>query len=265
VKFQWKTGQAGAPLLLGLAAVMILSCSGTPRDAVDVVDRMIGAYGGPEKIELMKSYVGKGFFKDQLGQAVARYWPYDHYQRGMNLKTKIALIDNGKAYNIRFATYNGLNYRVATKYGDLLDIPPIDIELLRYRFPLILDWIQQTDSEGKLTDDGDENGLCKIEYTIPKYKIEVGIDRGDWLLRYMRFESMEDSTKIFREAYTDYWKVDGVPFPSRFTGTLQEVRPYYEYYFVKIELGADLPDSTFILSEEELDLIPEKGTGPAER
>ncbi len=263
MKFQSNKGQAGLLLLLGFAAVAIFSCSGTPRDADDVIDRMIDAYGGPEKIELMKSFVGKGFFKDQLGQAVVRYWPYDHFQRGTMLKTKVALIEKGKAYNIRFATYNGLNYRVATKYGDLLDITPIDIDLLPYRFPLILDWVQQTDAEGELIDDGDESGVCKVEYAIPKYKIELGVDRSGWLLKYMRFESQADSIRVFRETYTDYWKVDGVPFPSRFTGTLQETRPYYEYYFVKTELGADLRDSTFILSQEELDLIPEKGTGPA--
>jgi hypothetical protein len=264
VRFQPKTGQAGLLLMLGLVTAVLFSCSGTPGDADDVVDRMIGAYGGPERIELMKNFVGKGFMKDQLGQAVVRNWPYDHFQRDTMLKTKVALIEKGIAYNIRYATYDGFNYRVANKNGDSIDRPPVDISLIKYRFPLIFDWLRNTELEGDITDNGDKSGICKIEYPGPVYSIEIGVSRGDWLLRYVRFENQKDSTRVFSEAYTDYWKVDGVPFPSRFTGKFQDMMPYYEYYFTKIELGADLPDSTFILNEEELALIPEKGTKPAE-
>jgi hypothetical protein len=249
--------------MLGTVTAVLFSCSGTPGDADDVVDRMIGAYGGPEKIELMKSFVGKGFLKDQLGQAVIRYWPYDHFQRDTMLKTKVALIDKGVAYNIRFVAYDGLNYRIVNKNGDLLERPPVEVSLIKYRFPLIFDWLRNAELEGDLKDNGDESGICRIEYPGPVYSIEIGVSRDDWLLQYVRFENLKDSTRVFSETYSDYWEVDGVPFPSRFTGKFQNIMSYYEYYFVKIELGADLPDSTFILSEEELAMIPEKGTGPA--
>ena len=88
------------------------------------------------------------------------------------------------------------------------------------------------------------------------------MSRKDWLLSYVRVEDSSDSTKVFKEAYTDYWKVDGVPFPSRFTGMSGEGGALYEYYFVKVEMGADLPDSIFALSDEELALIPEKNSEP---
>ncbi len=258
-----KTGRAGLLLMLGSIAAIIFSCSGAPGDADDVVDRLIGAYGGPEKIELMKSFIGKGFMKDQLNQSVIRYWPYDHFQRDTMLKTKVALTDKGIAYNIRFATFDGLNYRVAEKNGDM-NYPPV-AELVRIdrRFPLILDWLRNSGLEGRLEDNGDEGGVCRVVYVDTYDLVEVGVDRESWLLRYVRFESRTDSTKIFTETYSDYWEVDGVPFPSRFTGTFTNNRPYYEYYFVKVELGAELPDSTFIISERELALIPKSGTGPA--
>jgi len=249
--------------MLGVIAVIFFSCSDTPGDEDDVVDRMIDAYGGPKKLELLKSFTGSGFIKDQLGQSVIKYWPYDHFQRDTMLKTKVALTDKGVAYNVRYTTFDGLNYRVADKNNDMMYKPPAEIILIKLRFPLIFDWLRNSGFEGKLTDNGDESGICRIEYLDPDKVIEVGVDRDTWLLRYVRFEDRAASMKIYSETYTDYWKVDGVPFPSRFTGKFLDVRPYYEYYFVKIELGVDLPDSTFILSEEELARIPEKGTRPA--
>ena len=261
-----KAGRAGLPLILGvIGAAILFSCSGAPGSADDVVERTVRAYGGPKKIALMRSFVGKGFMKDQLNQSVIRYWPYDHLQRDTMLKTKVALMDKGVAYNIRFTTFDGLNYRVAEKNGDMNY--PLVTELIRIekRFPLILDWLRNSGLEGRLKDDGDESGICRIEYADTYDLVEVGVDRKEWLIRYVRFESRTDSTRTFTEVYSDYWKVDGIPFPSRFTGTYTNNRPYYEYYFVKIELDADLPDSTFVLSEEELALIPKRGTGPAEQ
>lgn len=249
--------------MLGVIAAALFSCSGTPGDVEVVIDRMIDAYGGPEKLELLKSFTGKGFMKDQLGQAVVRYWPYDQSQRDTMLKTKVALMDKGVAYNIRYTTFDGLNLRIAEKNNDMLYKQTIEIERLEYRFPLVFDWLRNSGTDGKLTDNGDESGICRIEYLDSYNVVEVGVDRDNWLLRYVRLEDRTDSMKVYTETYSDYWKVDGVPFPSRFTGTLRGGMPYYEYYFVKIDLGADLPDSTFILSEEELAQIPKKDTRPA--
>ena len=248
--------------MLGLVVAVLFSCSGAPEDPGDVIDRMIAAYGGPEKIDLLESFAGRGFLKDQFSQAVIRYWPYDHFQRDTMIKTKVALIDKGIEYDIRFTLYDGLNYRVVNKNGDLLDRPPMEIFLIEFRFPLVLDWLRETDLEGELIDNGQESGVCRIEYPGPGYAIEIGVNRDDWLLNYVRFENSNDSTRVFMETYTDYLNVDGVPFPSRFTGTMKDVIPYYEYYFVKIELDADLPDSTFVLSRDELDLIPEEDSVP---
>lgn len=266
VRFNKKAGRVVLPLVIGVfGAAVLFSCSGAPGSADDVVERMRGAYGGPEKIELLKSFVGRGFMKDQLNQSVIRYWPYDHFQRDSMVKTKVALMEKGVAYNIRFATFDGLNYRVAEKKGDMNY--PLVAEIIRIekRFPLILDWLRNSGLEGRLKDKGEKSGICRVEYTDTYDLVEIGVDRKEWLLRYVRFESRADSTRIFKEAYSDYWEVDGIPFPSRFTGTFTNNRPYYEYYFVRVDLGADLPDSTFVLSEEELALIPEKGTGPADK
>jgi hypothetical protein len=249
--------------MLGVIAAILFSCSGTPGDADDVVERMINAYGGPEKVELMQSFVGKGFVKDPLGQAVIRYWPYDHFQRDTMLKTKVVLIEKGIPYNIRFVTFDGLNYRVADKNDDMNYNLPIEIVRIKSRFPFIFDWLRNSGLEGSLTDNGNESGICRIEYIGTYDVVEVGVDRKNWLLTYVEFEDRVDSMKVFRETYSDYWKVDGVPFPSRFTGILQGKDLYYEYYFVKIELGADLPDSVFTLTSDELDMIPDKGTKPA--
>jgi len=248
--------------VLGVIAAALFSCSGTPGDAEVVIDRMIDAYGGPEKLEFLKSFTGKGFMKDQLGQSVIRYWPYDQSQRDTMLKTKVALMEKGVAYNIRYSTFDGLNLRIVDKKNDMMYKLPTEIILIKFRFPLIFDWLQNSGLEGTLTDNGDESGICRIEYLEPYNVIEVGVSRDNWLLQYVRFMSVSDSLKIYKETYTDYWEVDGVPFPSRFTGTFQDVVPYYEYYFVKVELGADLPDSTFILSEEELAQIPPRDTKP---
>jgi hypothetical protein len=249
-------------MLCGIAA-LLFSCSGAPGDSDDVIERMIGAYGGQEKIEMLKSFTGNGFMKDQLGQAVIRYWPYDHFQRDTMLKTKVVLMDKGVPYNLRYSTFDGLNHRVADKNNNMLYKLPVEIMMLEYRFPLVFDWMRNSGLDGRLKDNGDESGICRIEYVDKHDLVEVGVDRETWLLRYVRFENRADSTKIYTETYSDYWEVDGVPFPSRFTGTFTNNRPYYEYYFVKVELGADLPDSTFILSEEELALIPPKGTKPS--
>ena len=249
-------------LVLVIIAAIHFSCSGTPQKADDVIDRMIGAYGGPEKIELLKSFIGKGFMKDQLGQSVIRYFPYDYFQQDTMVKSMVALTEKGIPYNIRFATFDGINYRVADKNNDMMYKLPMEVVLIKFRFPLVFDWLRNSGADGKLTDNGNESGTCRIEYIDSYNVIEVGVDRKTWLLRYVRFEDKADSMKVYRESYSDYWKVTGIPFPSRFTGSFNDVRPYYEYYFTMIELGADLPDSTFILSEEELALIPAKGTKP---
>lgn len=249
--------------MLGFAAVMLFSCSGVPRDADEVVDRMIDAYGGPEKVELMESFIGKGFLKDQWSKSVIRYWSYDHYQRETMLKTKITLVQKEIVLDVRYTTYDGDNFRFVNVDGDFpYRQPSIDIRLIEYRFPLLLGWLQSTELEGKLTDNGDESGVCTIEYISPAYEIQIGVSRKDWLLSYVRLEDSADSTNVFEEAYTDYWKVDGVPFPSRFTGMSGEGTILYEYYFVKVEMGADLPDSIFAVSDEELALIPEKSSEP---
>lgn len=223
---------------------------------------MIGAYGGPGKIELLKSFIGKGFIKDQLGQSMIRYWTYDHFQQDTMVKTKVAFTEKGIPYNIRFTTFDGLNYRIAEKNGDQFYRLTTEYVMIEFRFPLIFDWLRSTDLEGKLTDNGNESGICRIEFIDEYNIIEIGVNRENWLLQYVHFEGRPDSTKVFTETYSDYWKVDGIPFPSRFTAKFRKMRSYYEYYFTKIELGVDMPDSTFILSEEELAQIPSKGTKP---
>lgn len=249
-------------LMLGVITAILFSCSGTPKNADDVIGRMIDAYGGPGKIEMLKSFTGKGFLRDQLGQSVIRYWPYDYFQRDTMVKTKVALLEKGIPYNIRFITFDGLNLRAVDKNNDAFYNPMTEYSMIKYRFPLVFDWLRSTELEAKLIDNGDESGVCRIEYLDTYNVLEIGVDRESWLLRHVRFEDRSDSLKAFRETYSDYWEVDGIPFPSRFTAKLSDVRPYYEYYFTRIELDVDLPDSTFILSEEELALIPPKGTKP---
>ena len=265
VKFQSNRGQGSLLLVLGLLTALYFSCSGTPRDADTVIDRMVDAYGGPEKLERLESFTGKGFIKDPLGQSVIRYYPYDHYQRDTLVKTKVVLLEKGEPYNIKYATFDGLNLRSVDKNNDRFYQPMTEFVMIDYRFPLVFDWLQSTELEGMLTDDGEESGMCRIEYVDTFNVIEVGIDREEWLLRYVRFEDRSDSLRSYIETYSDYWKVEGIPFPSRFTAKLRDVRPYYEYYFTKIEIDADLPDSTFILSPEELAQVPPKGTSPVER
>ena len=126
-----------------------------------------------------------------------------------------------------------------------------DLGLLQYRFPLVLGWIQGDDMSWELVDNGSTDGICRIACEDSSNSIQIGIDSKSWLLNDVRIQSKQDSAQVFTERYSDYLEIDGIPFPARSISTMNGMA-LYNYYLVKIELGIELPDSIFEISNDEI-------------
>jgi hypothetical protein len=244
------------PLLVALAcAAALLSCEGSVDDPKDVIDRMVKAYGGSEKTVLLGTFVGKGYMKDKFSQAVARSWPYDVWQRGIDFKSRLVMLDKGVVKDIRYSLYDSLGtYRVSKRFDQLYRSPP-EMELLKYRFPSVLEWVQGDTLSGKLIDEGGTDGICKLEFYDGSRRVQIGVSRDTWLLHDISAQLKEDTMRVFVETYTDYWEVDGIPIPGRYSSTVDGLA-HYEYTLVAVEFGMELPDSVFTVTQEERAEIP---------
>jgi hypothetical protein len=252
-----KKNHAGSQLWLlsiVVASVLLFSCSGRVDQPSEAIERMVRAYGGPEKVKALENYIGRGFRKDLFNPNVAVSYPFDIYRKGEKYKTRTSFVTKGELVDAVY-TFHTMEYNYAYSKADRKrDFQRWDMGLLEYRFPLVLGWAQGDDLQGTLVDDGSKDGICRIMYEDQFNYIQLGIDSKTWLLDNVRIQDKKDSVSVFSERYSDYTPIDGVPFPAR-TKSTHRGQGFYEYYLVKIEFGIELPDSIFEISPGEIEEI----------
>ncbi len=233
-------------MLIFSAALIVFSCSGRVNNPRQAVDRIIKAYGGEEKVDELQHYVGRGFIRDLTSKNVARSHPFDIFRNGQKLKTKTMMVRDGQLVNIQIVVYDGEEgYRFLYSTGKVDRLPGTELELQKYRFPLVLKWLLNRGESGKITgDESGEPGEVILSYRDGEYLVKIRADRKKWLLRNVEVRNQSDSNFVYQEDYGDYRKVKGVWFPNRFTAWMSGER-YFEYLIPVIRYGEEFPDSLF--------------------
>ena len=237
-------------LYMLLAVSLIPACSGKPGDPREAINRMYDAYGGRENVALLTSYTGKGYMKQLPTAGVAKSYPFDVYQKDKLYKTVTYRLRRGELEDIQILAVNDDERLVWSRSGGFKTLPSWEVALQRYRFPFVMTWLDGPGAGGERVVDEDSYGKYKIRYDLDEDILTLVLDDSEWLLREIRLENSVDSTFLFREEYGDYRKVDGIPFPNRFTGFLAE-RKYYEYLIPAIELGAEMDEDLFRITAED--------------
>ena len=236
--------------IAALCVAFVISCDGGEHDADHVIDRMIKAHGGSEKIELIQDYVGRGFMKNLASTSVSQSDPFDIYRRGPLFKNRIMKLRGGKAVDVGLTIYDGREgYQWQYSTGKQ-SVPTWQFDIMRYLFPRVLGWAQRMDRPGEIVTGEHEYYVERVRYINGDNIVTIGVDDRTWLLKDVRITSVSDSAFSFSEAYDNYREVDGVPFPGRFKGKYRDM-PYYEYFIPVIEYDVELPDSVFAVTADD--------------
>ncbi|UCF04338.1 MAG: hypothetical protein JSV33_10345 [bacterium] len=254
--------------LLVSTLALACSCSGRIEKPEDAVERMVRAYGGRERIAMLTSFKGLGFIKDLRSDTVARSYPYDIYQKGTLFKSRITVIKSSVVVDVRISIDDGRERYLWQHSSGKRNVPEWEFELIKYKFPLALEWLQDPEVAGTVVTTPDDTGSYRLRYEVGDDIVTYTINGSSWLLEKMEVASVSDTSFSFSEAYGDYRKIEGnMPFPNRFTGVYREM-PYYEFFIPVIEYGIDIPDAFFRVTAEDthgvVKLVPaEKAKEPA--
>lgn len=236
-------------LMLIFPIIVIASCSGMVDKPEDAVKKTVRAYGGPQKVELLRNYLGKGFMKDLTSTSVAKSHPLDVYQKGRLFKSSLYRLYQGKLTDVMVLYYDGhTSYQWMNKQGRR-EITGLGIELVDYKFPLVLTWIQEPGRTGEILP-GDDEHTCRLQYQHENDLITLTLDTKSWLLKEVEIVRGLEYNAVYNEAYDNYREVDGIPFPSRFTGKFLG-KVTYEFLISLIEIDVDLPDSLFQVTVDD--------------
>ena len=238
-----------APAALAVA-LLLVSCSGGVKDPQDALDRMIEAYGGEKNIPVLTSFEGRGFRKKIPAMQVATNYPFDIYQKGMMFKTRTYLVNSGQVQDIQLLIIGEKGMLAWTRSLGVTNPPRWEAEMIKYKFPAVLDWIATAEPEGTRVGEELQDGMYRVRLQDGSNIITLGLDEETWLLGEVSIENVSDSTFSYIEAYKDYVKTDGIWFPNRFSGAFKG-KPYYEYVIPVLRLGVDFPDGTFDFSESD--------------
>jgi hypothetical protein len=233
-------------------ALAIAACGGvkTPKDAFK---KMVKAYGGPEKIDLIQNYTGSGFLK-ATDSPTAVSNAFDVYLRGPFYKHRIALAPEGTLIDMNLLYNNMTGSWQWTKKTGLRKVPPMDLAFWRYRWPAVLKWIETPDLKGEVRPIQKVDTEYRVRMSAGDTIVTLDIDRIKSLLNGVEITLKSDSTYFYEERYLKYWKVDNIPFPSNWQATLNG-KPYFEFTLVRIDLGAP-PDSVFgIVGQDTSDIV----------
>jgi hypothetical protein len=248
-----------------LASILTIACacSGKIEKPEDAVERMVRAYGGPEKIAKLKNFKGLGFIKNLMSETVARSYPYDIYQKGTLFKSRITVIENSVMVDVRINIDDGRERYLWQYSGGKREAPDWEFELIKYKFPLALEWLQDPGVAGTVVTGPEDAGTHRLRYEIGDGIVTFTINGSSWLLEKMEVGSVSDTSFSFSEEYGNYREIEGnVPFPNRFTGTYRGM-PYYEFFIPVIEYGIDIPDGFFRVTAEDTQGIVKQA--PAEK
>ena len=239
-------------LILPAAAAVILavSCSSRVDNPDALFDRMVGAYGGKEKIGELTTFTGRGFMKKISSVQVAESYPFDVYQDGELVKNRIVNVEGGRMIDARILVIDkveGYQYSVS---GGMSGINRWEKGLVKYRFPGLLAWIPESGLKGELLEARAGETDYRLKYENGDDIITYTIDGKTFLLKGNEVKSRADSAFVITDLYGDYLRMDDTWFPSRFSGFFGE-RQYYEYFLTRVDLWTKFPDGFFAVLPED--------------
>ena len=237
----------GGAALLALAFV---SCSGVPSSPEGAAKKMLRAYGGEKKAARLQSFAAKGFIKDLSSETIAKSYAFDVYRKGNLYKHKVMAAPVGKLTDVIVLYFDGTTSREWLKGKGTHEIPSMELGLLKYRFPGVIQWVKTAARAGKMIPVQKGDNVVRIRYTDGSELVTVALDRKSWLLSGVEISSTTDTAAAFTESYDHYTDIAGIPFPQEFKATFRGV-PYYEYLLSVIDLDAVLPDTLFRVTNED--------------
>jgi hypothetical protein len=207
----------------------------------------VRAHGGVRNIERLQSFTGYGFIKDLADTVVAKSNAFDIYRSGERYKHRIIRAPGGTIGEIILLIHNDGTTIGWSARGGLQNVRAIELSVLRYRFPMILEWVQERGRSFELLPAGPADRVLRLRYTGDDKVLTIGIDRESWLLDGVEIRGVSDTTFHFAERYGVYMDLDGIPFPQRYTGMYRD-RPLYEFLLSVVKIAPELPDSLFTIT-----------------
>jgi len=242
-----QTVRYAMPLFLACA---LASCSGGVGSPEQAVRKMVRAHGGDKQVARLQTFVGKGFIKDLSSRTVAESFAFDIYRKGPLYKHKITKAPRGTITNVLVLYYDGTTCRQWMNGAGIVEMPPLEVGILRYRFPNVLQWAQEPGRAGELLPADKSESVVRVRYKDGTSVLTLALDKKSWLLSGVEVRDLSDSTFVFNETYEHYFDLDGNPFPASFKATLKS-SPYYEFILPTVELKAELPDSLFRVTAQD--------------
>lgn len=254
-----------AAALAALAAATVASCSGEPGSPAGAVEKMVKAHGGLDGAARLGSFEGHGFIRDLSDTVVARSNAFDLYRSGGRYKHVVLMAPGGTLAGAIVLAHDGASTVEWTSRGGARSVSGNELAVLSYRFPAVIAWAGAHASSGSIVGErGKADPEMRIRYALGDSTLTIAIDRRTWLLAGVALASASDSVPGYGERYGDYTDVDGVPFPTRFTGSFRGVR-YYEYLLSTVDLRPGMPDSLLRLNAADTAAFAPRAAPPAER
>jgi hypothetical protein len=227
----------------------VAACAGGVGNPEAMIKKMVKAYGGPGKVHRLQTFVGKGFIKEP-SQAIASSNAFDLYMKGPLYKHKVYRAPGGKLSDVIILCFDGRESHEWMKGRGLKQVPTMELAFSKYRFPAVLEWAQSASLKGEILPSGKRDRDVRVRYRDGDVSVTLDIDRKSRLLNGVELGSASDTSFSYVEAYGNYWNVDGIPFPGTFKASFKG-QPYFDYVFPFVELGAQLPDSLFKVTEAD--------------
>lgn len=235
---------ARAIVSIGCTVSIISALSCSKMNGGSLARSVVRAHGGKSAVERLQSYAGKGFIKDPSDTVIAKSNPFDMFRSGVRYKHRLIRMKDGRVGDAIVLSYDGEKTYEWTGRTGLRSTQPMDLALLRYRFPVVLSWLIEKSNTLQVLPVSKADREVHAQFTEEALLVELSFDMQRKLLLGVRIGSLSDSTYVFEERYSNYTDLDGIPFPGRFRAYYRGM-PVYDYVLSKVELQPTLPDSIF--------------------
>ncbi|MBN1164154.1 MAG: hypothetical protein JXB45_06225 [Candidatus Krumholzibacteriota bacterium] len=236
-------------ILPAAVGMLLFSCSGTVRDPDKAVEKLLNAYGGPQKAKTLATFSGKGFSQKLTTFQFATNYPLDIYQKGLRYKSAAVNLHEGKITSIVLLINDGESFYRWSSTKGRENAPEWEFYFTKYKFPYVLTWLQEAQIQGKILE-VEGKDICRVQFEQGDDIVTLTIDSKSWLLQAASVDSKSDPLFTFKEVYSEYREVEGTPFPNRFAGYLRGDK-YYEFLIPVINLDVELPDDIFTVTAED--------------
>lgn len=243
-------GCAVAAGALALAVLFIVSCSDAPRNADGAVRALVRAHGGSRRIERFETFAAKGFIREIGDTVVARSNAFDVYRAGERYKHVITRTSGVNAGEIIVHVRDGEGTWQWSRRGRLQRVSPMELGMLRFRYPLVLSWIREKGRAPEAYEARAGEREYRLRYRHEDMLLTLAVDRGSRLLDRVEVQSSSDSTFLFVERYANYTDLDGAPFPQRHAASYRGA-PLYEYVLSFVEIRSEIPDSLLAITSAD--------------